>query len=160
MNIFYFTHNPDLNSKLLDDKRLIKMVLETTQLLSNGLYLNNQKSPYKPTHLKHPCSIWAARSKGNWNWLKTYGLALAKEYTRRYKRKHKCEKIIRSMKGLNKKNNRFYKPPQCMPDKYKSSKTSTAYINYYIGEKLNPNYFKHTYKKVYLFWKKMKKHYN
>lgn len=131
------------------------MVLETTQLLSNGLYLNNQKSPYKPTHLRHPCSMWAARSRANWNWLKIYGLALAKEYTRRYKRKHKCEKIIRSMKGLKKKNNRFYNPPQCMPEQYKSHKTSTAYMKYYIGEKFNPNYFKHTYKKVFSFWKKL-----
>ena len=72
MNIFFFTKNQKLNARLLDDKRLVKMVLETTQLLSNGLHLNNQKSPYKPTHLKHPCSIWSAKSKTNWQWLKKY----------------------------------------------------------------------------------------
>ena len=155
MNIFYFTHNPETNSKLLDDKRLVKMVLETTQLLSNGLYLNNQKSPYNPTHLKHPCSIWAAKSKANWNWLKKYGLALAKEYTRRYKRKHKCEDIMRSMEGLRNKDNKFYDPPQCMPDKYKTDNVNVAYLKYYIGEKFNPNYFKHTYKKTYQFWKEL-----
>ena len=102
MNIFFFTKNQKLNARLLDDKRLVKMVLETTQLLSNGLHLNNQKSPYKSTHLKHPCSIWSAKSKANWQWLKKYGLELAKEYTRRYGKIHKCEKIIRSMHFKNK----------------------------------------------------------
>ena len=43
MNIFYFTKNTRLNSKLLDDKRLVKMVLETTQLLSNVLFLYGKK---------------------------------------------------------------------------------------------------------------------
>ncbi len=156
MNIFYFTHDIKLNSKLLDDKRLVKMILETTQLLSNGLCLNNQKYPYKPTHLKHPCSIWAAKSKGNWNWLKEYGLALSKEYTRRYKRKHKCEDIIKSMKYQNGKNNRFYNPPQCMPEKYKNNETTMAYMHYYAEEKFNPNYFRHAFKKVFIFWQKLK----
>ena len=66
MNIFYFTKNTRLNSKILDDKRLVKMVLETTQLLSNVLFLYGKKNPYKPTRLKHPCTIWASSSKQNW----------------------------------------------------------------------------------------------
>ena len=159
MNIFFFTKNQKLNARLLDDKRVVKMVLETTQLLSNGLHLNNQKSPYKSTHLKHPCSIWSAKSKANWQWLKKYGLELAKEYTRRYGKIHKCEKIIRSMHfKYNDKN--FYEPPQCMPDKYKCNKSSRAYIKYYTGEKFNEKYFKHTNKKVFLFWKKLVEKYN
>ena len=160
MNIFYFTSNPKLNSQLLDDKRLVKMVLETTQLLSNGLHLNGQQAPYNPTHLKHPCSIWAAKSKANWNWLKKYGLALAKEYTRRYKRKHKCEDIIKSMKGLKSKDKTFYSPPQCMPNKYKTKETTEAYIKYYLGEKFNTNYFKHAYKRTYSFWSSLKENSN
>jgi hypothetical protein len=159
MNIFFFTKNQKLNARLLDDKRLVKMVLETTQLLSNGLYLNNQKSPYKHTHLKHPCSIWSAKSKSNWQWLKKYGLELANEYTRRYGKIHKCEKIIRSMHFKHNDKN-FYEPPQCMPDKYKCNKSSRAYIKYYTGEKFNEKYFKYTNKKVFLFWKKLVEKYN
>ena len=155
MNIFYFTNNPVLNSRLLDDKRLVKMILETTQLLSNGLFLNKQKSVYKPTHLKHPCSIWASKSKANWNWLKKYGLELAKEYTRRYGKIHKCEPIIKKMKCPKILNNYFYEPPQCMPVQYKSKYSSHAYKKYYINEKFNEKYFKHTSKKVYNFWKKL-----
>lgn len=156
MNIFYFTNNVVLNAKLLDDKRLVKMVLETTQLLSNALFLNGEKSPYLPTHLKHPCTLWASETAGNWKWLKKYGLALAKEYTRRYKKIHKCESIIKSMKCPKIKNKKFFQPPQCMPDKYKSSKTTYSYIKYYVCEKFNKNYFKHTSKNVFNFWRKLK----
>lgn len=160
MNIFYFTNNTILNAKLLDDKRLVKMVLETTQLLSNALFLNKIISPYSPTHLKHPCTIWAANSSGNWKWLKKYGLALAKEYTKRYKKIHKCETIIKSMKCPKIKDKHFYEPPQCMPIQYKSRICSDAYIKYYINEKFNPSYFKYADKKVLIFWNNLYKKYN
>ena len=152
MNIFYFTTNQKINAKLLDDKRLVKMVLETTQLLSNGLFLNTNDSPYKPSHLKHPCSIWAGNSQANWNWLKIYGLELSKEYTRRYSKIHKCENIIKSMNCPNISNEKFENPPQCMPDKYKCNKSTEAYIKYYIGEKFNKDYFKHSCNRVISFW--------
>ena len=127
MNIFYFTNNPVLNSRLLDDKRLVKMILETTQLLSNALFLNDEMPIYKPTHLKHPCSIWAAKSSGNWLWLKKYGLALANEYTKRCGKIHKCEPMIRNMKCPKIKENKFSDPPQCMPVQYRSKYSSHAY---------------------------------
>lgn len=155
MNIFYFTNNIELNSKLLDDKRLVKMVLETTQLLSNSLFLNGMKSPYKPTHLKHPCTVWASKSKSNWNWLKKYGLALCREYTRRYGKIHKCEPIIKGMKCPKIKENRFLEPPQCMPEIYRKNTPTRGYINYYLNEKFNENYFRHCNPKVYKFWKKL-----
>lgn len=155
MNIFYFLYDTNLNAKLLDDKRVVKMIVETTQLLSNALFLNDEMPIYKPTHLKHPCSIWAAKSSGNWLWLKKYGLALANEYTKRYGKIHKCEPMIRNMECPKIKENKFSDPPQCMPDKYRKTRSSRGYINYYINEKFNENYFKHTDKKVYNFWKKL-----
>lgn len=157
MNIFYFTYNIVLNSKLLDDKRLVKMILETTQLLSNSLYLHGENSPYKPTHLKHPCTIWAAKSSGNWNWLKNYGLALAKEYTNRYGKIHKCEGIIINMECPQIIDNKFYEPTQCMPNQYKCTKSTRAYMKYYIGEKFNSSYFKHCDKRIFNFWNNLYK---
>ena len=155
MNIFYFTNNVKLNSKLLDDKRVVKMILETTQLLSNSLFLNGEEPVYKPTHLKHPCTLWTSKSKSNWNWLKRYGLALSKEYTKRYGKIHRCEPIIKNMKCPKIKENQFSEPPQCMPDKYKKSRSGRGYINYYINEKFNENYFKHCDSRVYKFWKRL-----
>ncbi len=54
----------------------------------------NTEVPYKLTHNNHPCSLWARQSKGNFYWLIEYGKELCKEYTWRYKRKHKSEKVI------------------------------------------------------------------
>lgn len=157
MNIFYFSHNINLNAKLLDDKRLVKMVLETTQLLSNALFLNGQVPAYKPTHLKHPCSIWAARSSKNWIWLKEYGLALANEYTKRYGKIHKCEQVIKDMECPKTEEINFSEPPQCMPDEYKKTRSSRGYISYYIHEKFNEEYFKHADERIYNFWKRLHK---
>jgi len=155
MNIFYFVHNVNLNAKLLDDKRVVKMIVETTQLLSNALFLNGEAPIYSPTHLKHPCSIWAAKSSANWLWLRKYGLALTDEYTKRYKKVHKCRSIIQTIECKTIKKDSFSEPPQCMPDKYKMTVTGRAYMNYYVNEKFNENYFTHANDRVYIFWKRL-----
>lgn len=152
MNIFFFNKDVKINSILLDDKRLVKMILETTQLLSNALYLSGLEAPYKPTHLKHPCTSWAARSIKNWKWLKSYGIALAKEYTIRFKKIHKCEEIINEMVCPKIKDIGFTKPEQCMPEKYRCEDSCEAYVNYYLGEKFNYLYFKRCSKKTQNFW--------
>ena len=154
MNIFYFSYNVLLNARLLDDKRLIKMILETTQLLSNALFLHHKQNPYKPTHLRHPCTLWASKTEGNWKWLKQYGIALSNEYTKRYNKEHKCYKILISMTCPKMKYKHFFQPPQCMPNQYKSRSATKAYIKYYIYEKYNPNLFKRASKSTLIFWKR------
>ena len=82
MNIFVTNTCPIKSAIILDDKRLIKMVLETTQLLSTTLsILGSEKAPYKPTHKNHPCSVWVRESLDNFLWCVEYGLALCDEYT-------------------------------------------------------------------------------
>lgn len=92
MNIFTPYSEQWINAKILDDKRVVKMVLETTQLLSNALHLNNQSNlaPYKLTHKNHPCSLWAAESYGNFNWLTRYAYYINSEYSYRYSKIHAC----------------------------------------------------------------------
>jgi len=43
---------------------------------------------YKPTHLKHPMTCWAASSLGNYRWTVRHGLALCRQYTLRYHKIH------------------------------------------------------------------------
>jgi len=78
----------------LDDKRVIKMCLETTQMLCTALNLLGGKTPYKSTHANHPSNVWARTSRKNWLWLHEHGLELCKEYTARYGKVHKCEGIL------------------------------------------------------------------
>ena len=73
------------------------MVLETAQLLSTAIFVNSNiayDNIYKPTHMKHPCTIWAAASTGNWDWLFQHFTALCEEYSFRYYKQHASEKIL------------------------------------------------------------------
>jgi len=107
MNVFVLDLDPVLAARCQIDKHVVKMVLETTQLLSTAHWLNGQSGPYKSTHSKHPCTKWAAASLGNYNWLSEHGLALLSEYTARYGKRHGCTDILTDLA--------FY-PPASIPD--------------------------------------------
>lgn len=89
MNIFVSDKDPFISAINLDDKRVVKMVLETAQLLSTAIQLNGGEAPYKATHVKHPATIWTSQSKGNFRWLLYHGIALGIEYNYRFKKTHK-----------------------------------------------------------------------
>lgn len=92
MNIFVSSSDPIKSAQALDDRRVIKMVLETAQLLSTALHelgMSEGLNIYRPTHRNHPCSIWARESYKNFIWLLQHFEALSSEYEKRFGRKHK-----------------------------------------------------------------------
>jgi hypothetical protein len=89
MNIFAVSDCPVECAKALDNKRLVKMVLETAQLLCGAVVVCGGQAPYKLTHKNHPAAVWTRKSKGNYLWLVKHFKALGEEYTRRYGRTHK-----------------------------------------------------------------------
>lgn len=91
MNIFVTDEHAQTAVKHLDNRRLVKMVLETCQLLSTAMWLNGQSGPYKATHKNHPCTKWTAFGAGNFSWLLLYFHFSLEEYTRRFNKTHKCE---------------------------------------------------------------------
>lgn len=152
MNIFVLDKNPIKAAKMLCDKHINKMILESAQMLCTAHWMRNSKAPYKATHKNHPCSKWARKSFGNYNWLTKHGLAIAKEYRRRYKRTHKtlevlkwCEKNKPKLKL--RKRTKFV---QAMPDKYKDKDSVKAYQKYYIGEKLKICKWNHSKKPEFI----------
>lgn len=98
MNIFVVDSNPAICASWLDDRRLIKMILETAQLLSTtlrvtGLYDGDEI--YKATHANHPCTVWVRASFNNYTWLTLYFKALLDEYTFRWPgRTHKSGELL------------------------------------------------------------------
>ncbi|WP_341764500.1 pyrimidine dimer DNA glycosylase/endonuclease V [Candidatus Tisiphia endosymbiont of Beris chalybata] len=97
MNIFVTNLSPIISAQVLDDKRVIKMVLESAQLLSTAIFLNSSiiyPNIYKPTHINHMCTIWAATNYSNWFWLFNHLIALCSEYSLRYHKKHKTEELV------------------------------------------------------------------
>lgn len=122
---------------MLCDKHLIKMILESAQLLC-GPYEPGE-APYKRTHYNHPCSKWIRESKDNYLWLYRHAVAMCSEYYKYYKKTHKCNWIIfwctENMEKLNLPEIGLTPFVQAMPEEYKQSDCVQAYRNYYIGEK-------------------------
>lgn len=137
MNIFYLHANPVKAAMWHNDKHCVKMILETAQMLCTAHWENGSEAPYRKTHVNHPSSIWARSSEANYRWLCRLGLALCKEYTARYGRRHKTqdhmEWLIANIPNLPKTS--FTQPPQAMPDQYKQRSAVKAYRAYYMGEK-------------------------
>ena len=90
MNIFVVSDNIQENAEMLDDKRLIKMILEHTQMLSTALHVNGIPGPYKITHKNHPCTVWASSNPSNWVNLLELTLYMTKEYRYRFNKIHAC----------------------------------------------------------------------
>lgn len=90
MNIFVTSDDPAECARNLDNKRVVKMILESAQMLSTAMNLSGAKGPYKSTHVNHPCTVWARASSANYYWLLTHFRALCDEYSHRYGKIHKC----------------------------------------------------------------------
>jgi hypothetical protein len=142
MNIFYLDKDPVKAAKHLYNKHVVKMVLESAQLLCTAhLLLDGEDAdvPYKATHKNHPSAIWARESAANYAWLYDHMMAIGEEYTRRYGKKHltilKCEGPLSKFPG-GILDTGLTPMPQCMPDEYKVPGDSVAaYWNYYINGK-------------------------
>ena len=141
MNIFYLNSDPVIAAKKQYNKHIVKMILESAQLLCSAHYMLGSEIdvPYKLTHKNHPSAMWARRSLQNYAWLYYHMLALGDEYTKRYGKKHltitKCEYVLNIPPGPI-FNTGLTEMPQCMPNKHKVDGDSVAaYRNYYINEK-------------------------
>ena len=141
MNIFYLHKDPVEAAKLQYNKHVVKMILESAQMLCTAhheIMGDDADVPYKRAHVNHPSTIWARRSAQNYVWLYDHFVALAQEYKKRYGKDHlsytKCEPYLRFLPG-GLPYTGFTQPPQAMPDEYKDECSLQAYWNYYIGEK-------------------------
>ena len=137
MNIFILNEDPEIAVQELCDKHVVKMILETAQMLCSAF--PQGEAPYKRTHYNHPCSVWTRKSLDNYNWLITHGLEMCYEYTRRYGKVHKSQTVIKWCE-LNKNSLEFSTKglttfAQAMPDEYKHKSAVEAYRRYYRADK-------------------------
>jgi hypothetical protein len=137
MNIFVLDVDPQQAATLHLDKHVVKMPLETAQMLCTINASYGISVPYKPTHKNHPCTIWANASKANYQWLVKLGISLCNEYTYRYKKVHACQKIIEALaicpsQILATAQTAF---AQAMPDECKQEDAQKAYQLYYKQHK-------------------------
>ena len=138
MNIFVLDYQIDKCAKYHCDRHVVKMILESAQMLSTALRLNGVIKGYKPTHINHPCTIWTRASLSNWKWLRNLASHLHSEYKFRFKKQtnHVSWDLINSLPYPPIKDKGLTKFAQAMPSIYKSEDTVTAYRNFYIAEKV------------------------
>jgi len=144
MNIFYFDECPVKSAEAQPDKMLVKMPLETAQMLCtahrvlDGDEYADSVGLYKEAYKNHPCTVWARQSRGNYEWLYTHFLALGMEYTYRYGKEHaSITKLAKPLMQFPKNIHQGEMTPlaQAMPDEYKNDNAITAYRNYVVHEK-------------------------
>ena len=139
MNIFILDKDPKAAAEYHCDKHVIKMILETAQMLCTAHWETGSQAPYRATHKNHPCTKWTRLNTSNYKWLCGLGLELCAEYTNRYGKIHKTQQHIDwlSKNIPNIPDGRLTEWPQAMPDTYKNKNVVEAYRQYYMGEKRN-----------------------
>ena len=112
MNIFVTDPCPRVSARVLPDKHIVKMPLESCQMLSiiySKWYFNwgdlyrIDGQPYetrKGAFRNHPCTKWAAENHYNTAWLIQHGCSLAFEYYLRYGKVHSCTKTLFEAKKM------------------------------------------------------------
>lgn len=144
MNIFYFHDCPIESAQAQPDKLLVKMPLESAQMLSachrilDGDEYADENLLYKTTHKNHPCSIWLRESTGNYLWLYKHFIALADEYLERYGRHHlSYTKLYKALEKFptNLPFGEMTPLAQAMPEEYRNIDPKKAYRDYVVNEK-------------------------
>lgn len=163
MNIFILDEDPSIAARMMCDKHVVKMIVESGQMLSTvwrvldgeeytELSKSNRKIKrwklpwkmwdemlYKASFVGHPCTQWAMENDKNFHWLTQHAYELCSEYTRRYKKTHKASDMISYMRYRTPENirraDKMTDFAQAMPDQYKEANAVNAYRNYYIYEK-------------------------
>ena len=133
MNVFVLDQDPVIAAQLQCDKHIVKMILESAQMLStshrmldgvrvrkpsksgkttvNHYILPNhpyENILYKAVHFNHPCTVWTRESLENYEWHYRHFIALCDEYKFRYGKIHLSDKLLR---------NALKTPPKNIPQK-------------------------------------------
>lgn len=92
MNIFILSTNPVEAAQMQCDKHVVKMVLESAQMLSTAHRIldGDAVNPelYRKVHARHPCTLWTMETDFNYRWHYKHFIALGEEYTFRYGKVH------------------------------------------------------------------------
>lgn len=161
MNIFYIETDPFKAAESMVDRHVVKMVLETAQLLSTAHRIldgteyvgksasgrnakrwllpdDRETKLYSATHINHPSAVWVRQSNNNYNWLYCHFVGLINEYHHRYGKVHKCDEMKSALVSppFRIPTSYFTPPTPAMPDEYKvGANVLASYRNYYKNGK-------------------------
>ena len=150
MNIFVTDACPETSARTQCDKHVVKMVLESAQMLSTAWRIcapeeAERRQLYKAAYMKHPCTQWVQQSAKNYRWLYDHFVALCDEYSHRYKKTHSCARLLSPLDDIpyrasycsdwESKEIKLTPFAQAMPDQYKNVDAVQAYRTYYLNDK-------------------------
>ena len=119
MNLFILNRNPIIAAQDQCDKHVVKMIVESAQMLStvhrmlDGIETkkpsvsgktmakyyelpdDRENILYKACHFNHPSTVWTRESKANYQWHYQHFIALCDEYTYRYGKVHSTDTKLR-----------------------------------------------------------------
>lgn len=138
MNIFILDTDIKKCAQYHCDQHVVKMILESVQLLCTALNKKGIVTPYKSTHIKHPCVLWVEESYDNFIWLRDLTIELNREYKYRYNKldDHKSMAILAKIIDYSFPAIGLTAFPQAMPETYKVKLDPVlAYRQFYLGDK-------------------------
>ena len=120
MNIFILSEDPIEAAQLQCDKHVVKMIVESAQMLStvhrmvDGVMerrpsksgsmlqyfkLDDEREDilYKACHYNHPSTVWTREGCCNYTWHYNHFIALCDEYTYRYGKVHSTDTKLRDV---------------------------------------------------------------
>lgn len=161
MNIFFLDWNPQLAAQYHNDKHVVKMIVESTQMLSTAhrildgeftTYVNNygktkkhwqldeyryESNLYFATHYNHKCNVWVRESSANYLWLYRLYRALCDEFEYRYNNVHKSSMLSGLLEQLpqNIPIDEITHVPLAMNDEFKKVNPIESYRDFYFHDK-------------------------
>lgn len=140
VNIFLLDKNHDRNARMHCDQHVVKMILESAQILSTVLHSRGVNAPYRATHCNHPCVLWTGASYENFQWLIQLARALHEEYQFRFgsHRFHASMHVVDFADEFSFESHGLTPFAQCVPEAYRfKGNPVRAYRAYYRNEKLS-----------------------
>ena len=143
MNIFVLDEDPYASARMMCDKHIPKMVVESAQMMASALRrhgatdedmpLTKSGTPYKGGYQHHPCTVWAGETQDNFDWLADHAYKLVCEYWDRFGKEHACTIPIMHMYNMELDLPEGGLTPfaQAMPDEFKHEDAVQAYRAYY-----------------------------
>lgn len=138
MNIFVLDNDIESCARYHCDQHVGKMILESTQILCTALNKRGFDTPYRSTHINHPCVHWVEASADNFRWLVQLAYALNEEFCWRYgrQRDHASISVLRAIEYTRLPSRGLTPFVQVMPEQYRVPDDAvSAYRAYYLGEK-------------------------
>jgi Pyrimidine dimer DNA glycosylase len=140
MNIFVLDLDIRKCARYHCDQHVSKMILESAQMLCTALNKQGFQTPYRSTHVNHPCVLWVEESYDNFQWLTKLAKALNAEYRYRFRKvvDHKSIPVINEVSSVRYQSCGLTPFAQAMPDQYKVPGNAVlAYRRFYAAEKLS-----------------------